>query len=221
LIGVYLDDKSYSKGIKKMDIELEKEKASYIHKLEIRKLIVDKLFLGFILFALGFTANFFLEHYKSQSTKERFILEKRLEAVQKISQTYMNMHNAFDAITLKQSMSDKDKKRLEEVTQKYINDWTEWAIILSKKYRRELDYVTWIYIGLGSQDLDKMKAYRGYLIDLYYKFNAMCQEELGFLSETEITAVQFVEWPASKADALGAQAFLEANYKQWLHSKPG
>lgn len=202
-----------------MDIQLEKEKASYIHKLEIRKLIIDKLFFGFIILVIGFTANFLLEHYRSRSTRERFVLEKRLEAVQKVSQAYMNMHNAFDSITLKTSMTDEDKKLLDGATQKYIDLWTEWSVILSKKYRRELDYITWIYIGLKSHDLQTMQGYRKYLIDLYYKFNAMCQEELGLLEEAEFATLQFEEWPAHKADALGAQAFLKANYEKWLRSK--
>lgn len=202
-----------------MDIDLEKEKASYIHKLAIRKLILDKLLFGFIILAVGFTANFLLEHYKSQSTKERFILEKRLEAVQKISQAYMIMHNAFDSITLQASMTNDDKNRLESATQKYIDVWTEWSIILSKKYRREQDYITWIYLALESYELQTMKEYRKYLFDLYYKFNAMCQEELGFFKEPEMVTFQFVEWPAHKADSLGAQEFLRANYEKWLHSK--
>lgn len=202
-----------------MDFELEKQKASYIHKLEIRKLILDKLLFGFIIVALGFVANFFVEHYRSQSIKDRFVLEKRLEAVQNIGQAYMKMHNDLDSTSLQGSITNDDRSRLESNKQNYINVWTEWSIILSKKYRSELDYITWIYIALQSYELQTMRTYRKYLFDLYYKFNAMCREELGFLKEPEMATFKFVEWPASKADYFGADEFFRVNYEEWLRSK--
>lgn len=202
-----------------MTIEPDKQKALFTHKLEIRKLIYDKVLFGLIILVIGFMANLLIEQYRSKSIKDRFILEKRLEAVQNISRAYMKMHNAFDNLSLQTEMDAGDHYLLENVTQEFISDWTEWGIILSGDFRSKLDYLTWIYIGLGSYSLPELKKYRPFLIELYYKFISMCNQELGFSKTSGQPSFQFVEWSVFKADTLGAQAFLEANYQKWLQLK--
>jgi hypothetical protein len=205
--------------VDQVSIELEKEQVAYQHRFEIRKLILDKLLIALIIFAAGFAGNVILARYKTQSDKNQFLLNKRLEAVQKVSKAYMTMHNKFDTATLEQVLTDEKRDSLHASVQNYIDIWTEWSVILSKRFRTELDYVTWIYLGLESLDLPTMKTYREYLFDLYFKFNAMCQQELDFLDEPEMVSFQFVEWTAAKADSLGAYEFLRANHELWLSSR--
>lgn len=193
----------------------DQAKALFVHRLELRKLVVDKILLGLVVLVLGFMANLLLERYKSQSIQERFLLEKRLEAVQNVSQAYMGMHNAFDRITLQPALAADDPARLEQATQAYIDAWTEWGIILSRTFRLQQDYITWIYLGLQFSDLETMKRHRSFLFDLYYAFNALAREELDLQEEQQGKPFPFVEWSAQQADSLGAQEYLRASLESW------
>ena len=49
-----------------MDLDFEKEKARYQHKLEIIRLVIDRFLIGIIVVGLGFAFNLALEDYKKE-----------------------------------------------------------------------------------------------------------------------------------------------------------
>ena len=202
-----------------MSGEAEKQHALYMHKLEVRKLVLDKLLIGVLILAVGFAANFTIERYRVQSTKERFLLEKKLEAIQQISQSYFSMHNTFDTMMLNVYLNDGHYKKMQSQIDDFINVWTHNSVILSAYFTQQMDYVTRIYIALSGMDLETMRNYRTFFFDVYSKFYALTKKELGLPQESTDVTFDFVEWSVEKADALGADKYLEENFNQWKSKK--
>lgn len=199
--------------------ENEKQQALYIHKLEIRKIVLDKLLVGALVIIVGFAANFAIERYRVQSTKERFLLEKRLEAIQLITNAYMSMQNNFDSSMNKSYISDGDKIKLRKDVDDFISVWTQNCVILSEHFTLQMDFVTWNYIALASLDLEIMKQYKEYFFDVYYKFYALTREELDLPEKSTLVSFEFLPWSVNKANDLGPQSYLEENFKQWQLTK--
>ena len=102
-----------------MDIDLEKEKARYAYKLEMRKLVIDKVLIGIIVAVVGWQINIAFERYKNQLGTERFLLEKRLEAVSAVRNTYSQLHDMYIDLT---TADTKGKIHLpNDYKQKYDN----------------------------------------------------------------------------------------------------
>ena len=67
-----------------MNLDEEKEKARFVYRLELRKIIVDKMLFGVILVIFGMITNILIENYRSDLTKDQFLLEERLNAIKNI-----------------------------------------------------------------------------------------------------------------------------------------
>lgn len=206
---------TYLNSVVCMEFKSEKEKLQFQHRQDLRKLVVDKLLIGIILIVLGFIVNMLLENYKSDSIRDRFLLEKKLEAIQKISNAYMEMNNAFDSATLAETLSAEDHANLDGVVQHYISEWTNWAVILSTSYRKQLDYITWLYLGMASYELTQMRAYREYQLQLFVTFNYISQQELGLVESAPPDRIHFVEWSIQQANERGSREFLAVNFDRW------
>lgn len=197
----------------------ENPQLRYEHKLQLQRLILDKLLIGLLILIVGFAANLIIERYRVQSTRERFLLEKKLEAIQKISEAYFSMHNTFDGLMLRTHLNDGHYKSMRTQIDDFINVWTHNSVILSSRFTKQMDYVTWIYIALAGMELEKMRDYRVFFFDVYSRFYSLTKEELGLEQEESSSQFGFVEWPVEKADAMGADLYLEANYKKWQELK--
>ena len=94
-----------------MNLNDEKEKATFVHKLEIRKLYIDRfLFIATFIF-IGGIANFLVEKYRSDLAQDRFLIERQLEAITDIKASYEKLRIFFDHNTIdinEHKLSDND-----------------------------------------------------------------------------------------------------------------
>ncbi|MBI4632693.1 MAG: hypothetical protein HY742_02210 [Deltaproteobacteria bacterium] len=200
-----------------MDIEMEKEKLRYALRLDIRRMIVDKLLLGLVIIAVGFFANIALEKYRSGLTEAKFLLEKRLEAVQAICGAYSDMFNTYDEATVGEEPAKKAKEKFIRQTSSFQQLSTRWNATLSKEFCLQLNYFEWIYIAL-QEHLDT-KKYRNFIFDLNDHFHSLCKREIG--SEKGIPSGEFTfeRWTFQQGETKGARAFLKVNYEKWIRTK--
>src|SRR5712692_7139337 len=135
-------------------IDAEKEKARYVHRLEVRKLIIDNLFLGLILFALAFVANMAIERYRSESTREAFLLQKRLEAVSAVRAAYAQMFDNFDSFTLNREGSrPRDyRERYSKSISAFALSQDRWSTLLSPEFNAQLDFHLWAHLAFLARD---------------------------------------------------------------------
>ena len=205
-----------------MDIDLEKEKARYIHKLEIRKLIIDKMFLGVIILAIGFVGNMYFETYRSQLSDQRFEYEKKLEAINAVRSAFAKMYQNFNSFSdidttpeLPKDYGDKFNRSIDNV----IYTTNSVDVLLSPSLEHEVEFNIWIYTAFHYQDVAKSHEYRDFASYLFDQFMESCKIEVGKLSKHSKKRFQFEEWPWEKTDSLGSEAFLDANFNKWKTRK--
>jgi len=211
-----------------MDINLEKEKAKYIHKLELRRLIIDKILFGVIIVLIGLAANFILEQYRSKLTKQRFILEKRLEAINSIKEAYEDMHNLWDVFTLTcnkvpPALPVNYKEQYEEKINNFLLQSNRWNLLFSKEFGDKLGYYVWIHTAANYMDIKNFcrlkeevrNKHRAFIVYLHEQFLSLCQAYLGLQGEKGQVQFTLEEWPHEKADRLGAVKFYEVNFEKW------
>src|SRR5712692_6501593 len=198
-------------------IDAEKEKARYVHRLEVRKLIIDKLFLGLILFALAFAANMAIERYRSESTREAFLLQKRLEAVSAVRAAYAEMYDNFDSFTvIRKGERPKDyRERYNESIDAFALSQSRWSTLLSPEFNAQLDFHLWTHLAFLDRDVAKSAEHRDFVYDLYQHFGFICRRELGIATGAKERVFEFEEWSHAEADKKGSEAFLAANLAKW------
>jgi hypothetical protein len=203
-----------------MQVKTEKEKAHDAYKLDVRKLIIDKLFLGLIILLLGFAANMALEHYRRETSKQEIFLKKRLEAVNTIQETYATMFDAFDAFTVlgDGTLPENYRKTYKAAVDKFARAQAMWGAPLSRRFNTQLGYHLWTYLAFESKDVAKARAYRAFVYDLNQQFGFLCARELDIAVEQQ-PLFEFEAWTHEEADRKGAQAFLEANFNKWKTQK--
>jgi len=202
-----------------MNLEQEKEKARYEHRLEVRKMVIDKLLLGIVVLALGFFADMAIENYRRHSTEQQFFLEQKVDAVKNIRKAYAAMNDAFDAFTLVSTRLEDYREKFKTAIDRYNLTATEYGVLLSPQYLHNLDYHLWIYEAMDFEDVAKQKQYREFFYDLNNQFQTVTKIELGVLDRKDANVFAFVEWSFKQADTLGAQSFFQANYKKWHESR--
>jgi hypothetical protein len=200
-----------------MDIEMEKQKLKYAFRLDMKKMIVDKLLLGLVILTVGFFANMAIERYRSSLTEAKFLLEKRLEAVQAICKAYSDMFNTYDEATVVRKPVKKVKERFVRQTSSFQESATRWGVTLSKEFSLQLNYFAWIYIAL-QEHLDTEK-YRDFVFDLNEHFHLLCRREIGTEKGMEPGGFSFERWTFRQGETEGALAFLEVNYRKWMKAK--
>jgi hypothetical protein len=199
--------------------DVEQEKTLYAHKLDVRKLVIDKLLIGALLIIVGFAANFTIEQYRARSTKERFLLEKKLEAMQLINQDYFSMHQTFISLAQKEDLIQGHYTLLNKKLNSFISVWTNNNVISSTHFSKQMEYMTWLYTALFKKDLANMRVYRVFFFDVYATFNSLVREEMGFPRNEGDVSFDFVEWAKEQAELKGVDKYLDENFEKWQSTK--
>ena len=212
-----------------MDINLEKEKAKYIHKLDLRRLIVDKILFGMIIVLIGLIANVIFEQYRSKLIEQRFILEKRLEAINSIKEAYEDMHNLWDIFTLMNETTLP--KNYKEIYKEKINNFllqsNRWNILFPKEFDDNLTYYAWIHSAIDESDIvnyliipkELLNRHRTFLVCLRGQFLSLCREYLGLQDEEDTDQFKLVEWSYEEAVGRGSGEYYALNFERWKEWK--
>jgi len=200
-----------------MDIKLEKEKARYTHKLEIRKLVIDKIILGAIIVALAFVGNMLFEKYRSSLTEQRFFLEKKFDALNQVRREFSEMLQLFSFCTRKSAQEPpKDyQKKFHQSIEDAVLAVNSASLLLPLELEKELEFNIWIHSAIHFKDVAKCKDYREFVSYLFDQFMNSLKIEAGSLSKHSKKCFPFVEWSWEKTDKLGTVAFLEATFNKW------
>jgi hypothetical protein len=114
-----------------MDLNDEKEKAKFIYGLELRKLVLDKCLFGLIIVLLGVLANVAFERYRSSLNEQRFLLEKRLEAIANIKAAFEEVIDLWDEYTLGEAELPSDYKiRYKKSVDAFSAQSNKWNVLL-------------------------------------------------------------------------------------------
>jgi len=76
-----------------MTLEDEKLKVLYEHRLQVWRIVIEKGLLGILLGLAVLAANMLIEDFKSDLSRQRFLLESRLTALQALRESYSLLSN--------------------------------------------------------------------------------------------------------------------------------
>ena len=207
-----------------MDLDSEKEKARYSFKLEIIKVVTDKLLLGLVLGLIGFAFNLALENYKTIQIERQFYLEKKLAAINTINEAYQRVITSYSMIILPDN--DKAKPLLEasnEQESEYYksvislaNTASRNGILLSKKFSKLAQIQILIFEGIYYKDRAKRGDYFNFILHLTDMFTNHLIVEMGQPSELDDNMI--IEFDKPNMDILrtkGAIYFLDICFIKW------
>nr|VFK29929.1 MAG: hypothetical protein BECKMB1821I_GA0114274_101260 [Candidatus Kentron sp. MB]VFK75002.1 MAG: hypothetical protein BECKMB1821H_GA0114242_101360 [Candidatus Kentron sp. MB] len=76
----------------------EKNLAKYKHKLQLYRIILEKMLLAAILVIVVYIGNYYLEEHKNSLTTEKFLLESRLTALKELASTHSQLSQKLIAL---------------------------------------------------------------------------------------------------------------------------
>jgi hypothetical protein len=205
-----------------MEIDSEKEKIWYSHKLEVRRMLYEKLLLGAIIAIVGLFANMFFEKYKDQLGQERFIQEKKLEAISEVRISFNDLHSTYMNWTVNDCRdipADYNDQYLKLVNN-YIAVINKNSLLLSKSFLdKQVSYVLWIYQGIYYSDIAKSVNYREFAFDVADAFDCECRIQLGFKTPTNYKPFKFVDATWAEVENMRINSYFMENYIKWVEGR--
>jgi len=207
-----------------MELQTEKEKAKYVHNLELRRLIVDKLLFGAVVVLIGGIANLLIENYKNDLSKERFIVERQYEATSKIKAAYEEMHSLWAYYTLNDTkLTDNLNLQYREKIKQFDDTANLWNIVLPRSFEKNLNYFLWLHGGIEAKGIDsylsmkpeelyKHQIFMGEVKDLFYN---LAREAIGIIdTDVEVFGV-LKELSYAEAAAVGSIEYYDLCFQEW------
>jgi hypothetical protein len=211
-----------------MNINVEKAKAKFVYGLELRKIILDKVLFGILLLIFGMVTNVLLENYRNNLTKERFLLEQQLDAINNIKSAHDELVDIFDTATVgthikDKPISDEVKKQFQKKLDTFILQTNKFNVLFPKNFDRQMTFFVWSYSGSIDEVLNKWVSMseedritnRTFVNETRKLFYDLCRESLGFDKETRSTDFVFEDWSFSKGSQYGSNAYYQTNFKNW------
>jgi hypothetical protein len=196
----------------------EEESIKLEHKLEVRRILIDKLLLGIVLLILAFVTKLIIANYRSGLTQERFLLENRLsalkdirEAYSKLSLDFFNLANANKA-ERQQILADSKKD-----FDKFTNLTNNCLILFSKKFDKRIRFHYWIFQAPFYDQINITPDHLDFLSYIAEDFDnltrtALWEETLGRKQIVDSSGFTFIDKENSKD-------FFVANFANWQSSQ--
>jgi len=214
-----------------MKSDFDKEEAKYLHKLELRKIVIDKLLFGVLIALIGLVANIVLENYRSDLAKQKFILEKQFEAIREISDAYDDLYRLWDDFTLNLNSNDLPGDYWAKSLEKeniFYEKYNKWTMALPVEFDRHMEQFLWLHSGIRFLWNDRFRAmddqeifeHKKFLGACRHRFLRICRGIIGIQDKKLANEFILEEWSYSKAEPLGAEVYYFANFNKWQKNKP-
>jgi hypothetical protein len=205
-----------------MTLSEDKEIAVFSHRLTVRRILIDKLFLGLLLVILGIRANFFIEKYKAKMTSQQFFSEKKLFVVMDIREKYSELTKSFYGIT--KNFCEK-KYWIPVEIQSYLDTTKEMAhlvntksILLSTKSIDAAACVINLHEGVTTRKLNEWCDYRKFISDISDYFTFVLRLEINPEESIKESVFKPVIKDIDEIDAMGVESYFDMNLKKWQES---
>jgi hypothetical protein len=193
---------------------------------------VDKGLLAMIVVVFGFLGNMLLERYRQeqaqQQAAQKALFDKRLDAIQSLSDDYGKLLNGFLSLTQRgplptdtQARAAESKSRVDELNSlstHLLYQLARHEVAISEEYRDELERQLWIYRGISKKDPETWAQYRPFVVDLSHAVDHAWRAALPMLEgETRRPAPIFEAEPMSQDQILKlkTEKYLDLNFGRW------
>ncbi len=203
-----------------MTLQEEKEKAQFEHTLELKRILIEKVLLGVLIGIAVLGANFLLERFKSDLSRERFLLESRMAAIQALRDSYGSLHNHVLHIA-QDEPKEAEKRRAAHKAEleKFVMLVNRSSLLFPPGFNDAMAQQVWIHAAISKGAAMNVERWQ-FLAEV-----SNCFEEITRLVVTEealgtrLTGFQLEMWSAEEIDTKGSGAYFDANYEKWQKSR--
>ena len=125
------------------------------HRLDIRRILVDRLLIGVLVALVGFIASLAVEHFKATTSETRYFLEKRLEAGTAIRAALTDVESAAIKLTIKPcTLSVEEPPSTEEMMaslEEMVDQLNDSALLFSEEYLLDAHRVVNLFSGAAAE----------------------------------------------------------------------
>jgi len=199
----------------------EKSKVDYEHKLQLRRIIIEKLLLGLVIAMVAFFGQRLLKDYESDLTKNRFLLSQRLEGLNQIRSTYSNLSIFAREVAAKNGempaqLRTKYKKGIDE----FVANGNRWAVLFSDKFTESLEHHVMFHQAIAYEHAEFDLSHWDFAKTVFASFdnltrNALHTQALGEPQSENQSVFQFDLLEQGKTNAGDLNTFFRKNFGKW------
>jgi len=203
-----------------MTLDEEKALEAYKHRKEVCRLVIDKVILTAIIGLFIFGSKWLLEDYKSDLTKQQFLLESRLDAIRDLRQIYAVLHDDLYSIAYGPK---ENRGQLIGDYQGHIRDFlaigNKWGALFPDEFDRSLNYHLQIHIAVAQDMVEFTPNQWAFAIDVSRNFDAITRNALWkALDETSPIpkdVFPLEQWTHEKLQKQGPANYYNSNLQKW------
>ena len=135
-----------------MTLDEEKSKIRLEHRLETRRIILDKLLFGLVFVGLGLLGSYALDSYKAREAARQFFLEQRYNAVKETSIAFSGFTQAFFDMTVDVCKSggatNEQRNNVRTKLPNVVRTLNNSQVLFDESYIQGVDSVVNLFSGM-------------------------------------------------------------------------
>ena len=207
-----------------MGIAEEKEKIYYEHRLALRRIIIEKCGFAILLLILAGIGTYTIESYKISQQKERFFLEKQLEAYSLVNQKLSKTKNYFYQLSEKSYDIHKDRAKKSDITEEDVGIYISFlketvkeiynsSAYFDSNFQSDILMILSLMKSVGERKIEDLFKYRLFVKDLAIFLDYKYKNNMGMKTIKPIFIPDIL--PSETVEEMKLTKYLEQNYKKW------
>ncbi|MEM7215117.1 MAG: hypothetical protein AAF423_06195 [Pseudomonadota bacterium] len=184
------------------------------HKLQTRRILLEKLLLAGLLIVAAVFGNFLVEKYKSGLVERKFLLEKRLAAIEEIGGVYSQLTLHFRNATSSSGSSDEQLRKYKEDIENFSHLVGKKGMLFDEKYEERFKNHLWTHLAATEMQGEMTKDHYAFGLIIFQDFENLTRELLWSETinsgATGKSALQF-----DINSGMKATEFFNKNYERW------
>ena len=199
-----------------------KEKVLLEHKLNVQRLLIDRLLIGLLLALTGFLASLAIERFKATASDTRYFLEKRLEAGTEVRSQLTELTTAAFEQTIAPCMIDPAGRpptdKLRSSIGHLVTQLNSSALLFSEEYLADAHRIVNIFAGAAADTSSINCDSRYFFSDIADYFTDRTKSEV---RGTAGSWKGYVPLTLDKdaMDQMGAAEYFQRNLAAWLAAR--
>lgn len=193
------------------------------HRLAIRRIVLEKLFLAMIVGLVAFLGNYLLKIHDSNLESDRFLLEKRFQALTEIRRSYAEITDKFTryvdakfSIPIDQNLVEERREAYGQSVTEFIDQSNQWNLIFSDFFAEQMASHILFHHILSDRRFDYQKGMANFTSDVMGGFDDVTK--IALIEGTDVTKGDhylFEYWDDKKVAELGVSTFFFEHYDKW------
>ena len=214
-----------------MNISDELVKLQYEHKNAVKRIWLEKALFAAMLGILAFGAQVILSSHESRLTSNRFLLEKRYEALSDLRDGYdqvvASLHK-FASIRLfhpdaPSPMVHQSQQEYSKAVDSFLSKANHWSFLFSPDFSEVMVDHARFHLALSSEEVElkvEMYTFCSEVADsfAYDSAKVLIESKSGRSNRTQEALFRFHHWSEKEMAEKGLKGYFDHHYELWSKS---